>query len=62
MHLLGKVPLKVSISNFVDTLKGRTEIRIFNKFQNMKSKLCRGNYFWPKGMFSFFISLYQIYT
>ncbi len=32
VHLLVMVPPKISISNFVGTLKGRTAIRIFNKF------------------------------
>jgi putative transposase len=35
VHLLVNVPPKVSISNFVGTLKGRTAIRIFNKFRNL---------------------------
>lgn len=32
VHLLVMVPPKISISNFVGALKGRTAIRIFNKF------------------------------
>ncbi|MCP4604235.1 MAG: IS200/IS605 family transposase, partial [Proteobacteria bacterium] len=31
------------------TLKGRTAIRVFNKFRNLKNKPYWGNHFWSKG-------------
>ena len=43
------VPPKVSISNFVGIIKGRTAIRIFNKFRNLKDKPYWGNHFWSRG-------------
>ena len=49
VHLLVNVPPKVSISNFVGTLKGRTAIRVFNKFRNLKQKSYWGNKFWARG-------------
>lgn len=49
VHLLVKVPPKVSISKYVGTLKGRTAIRVFNKFRNLKHKPYWGNHFWAKG-------------
>ena len=49
VHLLAKVPPKLSISKYVGTLKGRTAIRIFNKFRNLKQKSCWGNHFWSRG-------------
>jgi len=49
VHLLALVPPKVSISNFVGTIKGRTAIRVFNKFRQLKSKPYWGNHFWAKG-------------
>jgi putative transposase len=49
VHLLVLVPPKVSISNFVGTLKGRTAIRVFNKFQRLKQKPYWGNHFWSRG-------------
>ena len=49
VHLLAMVPPKVSISNFVGTVKGRTAIRVFNKFRNLKKKPYWGNHFWAKG-------------
>ena len=38
VHLIAMVPPKVSISNFVGTLKGRTAIRVLNKFRHLKEK------------------------
>ena len=49
VHLLVMVPPKVSISKYVGTLKGRTAIRVFNKFRNLKHKPYWGNHFWTKG-------------
>ena len=49
VHLLVNVPPKVSLSNFVGTLKGRTAIRIFNKFRNLKNKPYWGNHFGSRG-------------
>lgn len=49
VHLLVNVPPKVSISNLVGTLKGRTAIRVFNKFRNLKKKPYWGNKFWARG-------------
>ncbi|MDM8536577.1 IS200/IS605 family transposase [Desulfobacterales bacterium HSG17] len=36
VHLLTMVPPKVSISDYVGTLKGRTAIRVYNKFKSLK--------------------------
>ena len=49
LHLLVLVPPKVSISNFVGTLKGRTAIRVFNKFRKLKQRPYWGNHFWSRG-------------
>jgi putative transposase len=49
VHLLIKVPPKVSISKLMGTLKGKTAIRIFQKFQDLKQKPYWGNHFWAKG-------------
>ena len=49
VHLLAMVPPKVAISSFVGTLKGRTAIRVFNKFQHLKSRPYWGNRFWARG-------------
>lgn len=49
VHLLAMVPPKVSISEFVGMLKGRTAIRVFNKFRHLKHKPYWGNHFWARG-------------
>ncbi len=49
VHLISMVPPKISISNFVGTVKGRTAIRVFNKFRSLKKKPYWGNHFWAEG-------------
>jgi putative transposase len=49
VHLLVMVPPKISISDFVGTVKGRTAIRILNKHKQLKKKPYWGNHFWAKG-------------
>ena len=49
VHLLVMVPPKISISNFVGTVKGRTAIRVLNKFKQLKQKPYWGNHFWARG-------------
>ena len=49
VHLLVLVPPKVSISGYVGTVKGRTAIRVFNRFQKLKEKPYWGNHFWASG-------------
>ena len=49
VHLLVMVPPKVSISDYVGTLKGRTAIRVFNKFRELKKRPYWGNHFWTRG-------------
>ncbi|MCB1766652.1 MAG: IS200/IS605 family transposase [Candidatus Competibacteraceae bacterium] len=49
VHLLVMIPPKLSISNFVGTLKGRTAIRVFNRFCELKRRPYWGNHFWARG-------------
>ena len=49
VHLLVMVPPKVSISDYVGTIKGRTAIRILNKYKNLKKKPYWGNHFCSRG-------------
>ncbi len=48
VHLLVFVPPKISVSNFVGILKGRTAIRTFNRFRKLKNKPYWGNHFWSR--------------
>ena len=49
VHLLVMIPPKVSISGYVGTVKGRTAIRVLNKFRKLKEKPYWGNHFWSRG-------------
>jgi putative transposase len=49
VHLLVMIPPKVSVSNFVGTVKGRTAIRVLNKFRRLRKSPYWVNHFWAKG-------------
>jgi len=49
VHLLVKVPPRLSISELMGVLKGRTAIRLFNVFPSLRKKPYWGNHFWAKG-------------
>jgi len=49
VHMLSVVPPKVSISDYVGTIKGRTALRVLNRFKDLKKKPYWGNHFWAKG-------------
>jgi len=49
VHLLVKVPPKVSISVLMGAVKGKTALQIFGQFSYLKEKPYLGNHFWAKG-------------
>jgi len=49
VHILVMIPPKISVSSFVGTVKGRTAIRVLNRFRKLKQKPYWGNYFWARG-------------
>jgi len=49
VHLLAMVPPKISVSDFVGILKGRSAIRVSNKFKELKNRPYWGNHFWARG-------------
>ena len=49
VHLLIKVPPKISISSLMGVMKGKSAIRIFNKFSELKQRPYWGNHFWAEG-------------
>ena len=49
VHLIVMIPPKISVSEFVGIVKGRTAIRIFNKFRDLKQRPYWGNHFWTRG-------------
>ena len=49
VHLLVKVPPKISISKLLGTVKGKMALQIFKQFPHLKMKPYWGNHFWAKG-------------
>jgi putative transposase len=49
VHLLVKMPPKISVSELMGTLKGKAALRIFTKFPYLKQRPYWGNHFWSKG-------------
>jgi putative transposase len=49
IHLIVSIPPKVSISQLMGTLKGKTAIKLFKSYPQLKSKPYWGNHFWSRG-------------
>ena len=49
VHLVIMVPPKISISELMGRLKGRTAIRILKKHPELRKKRYWGNHFWAPG-------------
>ena len=49
VHMLVKIPPKISVSNLVGTVKGKSALQIFKQFSYLKTKPYWGNHFWAKG-------------
>ncbi|OOF60740.1 IS200/IS605 family transposase [Rodentibacter sp. Ppn85] len=49
IHLLVNIPPKISVSEVMGHLKGRTAIRLFNKFPYLRKHKLWGNHFWARG-------------
>jgi len=49
VHLLIKVPPKIAISKLMGVLKGKSAIRVFASFPELKKKPYWGNHFWAEG-------------
>lgn len=51
VHLVVRLPPSLSISGYMGFVKGRTAIRLFNKFPYLRKKKLWGNHFWQRGYF-----------
>jgi len=49
VHLLVMVPPKVSISELMGMVKGKSAIQVFRQFPYLKEKPYWGNHFWARG-------------
>ena len=51
VHMLVSIPPKISISEFMGVLKGKTAIKIFKSYPGLRKKPYWGNHFWARGYF-----------
>jgi len=51
IHLVISIPPKVSVSEMMGILKGKTAIKIFKNYPELKKKPYWGNHFWARGYF-----------
>jgi putative transposase len=51
VHIVVSIPPKVSVSDFMGILKGKTAIKLFKSYPNLKKKPYWGNHFWARGYF-----------
>ena len=49
VHLVAGIPPKVSISEAMGMLKGKTAIKLFKSYPALKKKAYWGNHFWSRG-------------
>lgn len=49
VHLLVKVPPRLSISHVIGHLKGKTALRLFSKFPYLRKNKLWGDHFWARG-------------
>ena len=49
IHLILYIPPRLSVSEVMGMLKGKTAIKIFQSFPACKKKLYWGNHFWSRG-------------
>ena len=51
IHLVCSIPPKLSVSDYVGIVKGKTAIQMFKSFPSLKKKPYWGNHFWSRGYF-----------
>ena len=51
IHLVVSIPPKVSVSEFMGTVKGKLAIKLFKSYPGLKKKPYWGNHFWARGYF-----------
>ena len=51
VHLVCSIPPKLSVSDFMGIVKGKSAIKLFKSFPRLKKKPYWGNHFWSRGYF-----------
>ena len=49
VHLVAMIPPKLSISKYMGRTKGKTAIRVFSVFRDLRHQKYWGNHFWSPG-------------
>ena len=57
IHMVVSVPPKISISELMGIVKGKTAIKVFKSYPALKKKPYWGNHFWSRGYCSSTIGL-----
>ena len=51
VHAIVSIPPKVSVSEYMGTIKGKIAIKLFKSYPGLKKKPYWGNHFWARGYF-----------
>jgi putative transposase len=51
VHLVVSIPPRVSLSEYMGVIKGKTAIKMFKSYPQLKKKPYWGNHFWAPGYF-----------
>jgi putative transposase len=51
VHLVCSIPPKMSVSEFMGILKGKTAVMLFKSYTSLQKKPYWGNHFWSRGYF-----------
>ena len=57
VHLVVSIPPRVSLSEYMGVIKGKTAIKMFKSYPQLKKKPYWGNHFWTPGYFANTIGL-----
>jgi putative transposase len=49
VHLIAMIPPKISVSEYMGRTKGKSAIRVFSVFRDLRQKRYWGNHFWSPG-------------
>ena len=51
VHLVVKIPPKLSVSKLMGALKGKIALKLFSKYPYLRKNKLWGNHFWQRGNF-----------
>ena len=51
VHMIVSIPPRISVSDYMRILKGKTAIKMFKSYPSFKKKPYWGNHFWARGYF-----------